>query len=120
MEAFKVKGGKKLSGTIKPQGAKNEALQVISAVLLTKEKVIIDNIPNIIDVNRLIDLLKCMGVSIEKINEHKYSFEASSINLDYLNRLLEWSKFSTKAKKCRCLKLLCLLRKWCAREDSNP
>ena len=68
MEAFKVKGGKKLSGTIKPQGAKNEALQVISAVLLTEEKVIIDNIPNIIDVNRLIDLLKCMGVSIEKIN----------------------------------------------------
>jgi UDP-N-acetylglucosamine 1-carboxyvinyltransferase len=69
MEAFKVKGGKKLSGTIKPQGAKNEALQVISAVLLTEEKVIIDNIPNIIDVNRLIDLLKCMGVSIEQTKE---------------------------------------------------
>ena len=97
MEAFKVKGGKKLSGTIKPQGAKNEALQVISAVLLTEEKVIIDNIPNIIDVNRLIDLLKCMGVSIEKINEHKYSFEASSINLDYLNT----KDFEEKAKGLR-------------------
>ena len=97
MEAFKVKGGKKLSGTIKPQGAKNEALQVISAVLLTEEKVIIDNIPNIIDVNRLIDLLKCMGVSIDKINEHKYSFEASSINLDYLNT----KDFEEKAKGLR-------------------
>ena len=97
MEAFKVEGGKKLSGTIKPQGAKNEALQVISAVLLTEEKVIIDNIPNIIDVNRLIDLLKCMGVSIEKINEHKYSFKASSVNLDYLNT----DEFEEKAKGLR-------------------
>ena len=97
MEAFKVEGGKKLSGTIKPQGAKNEALQVISAVLLTDEKVVIDNIPNIIDVNRLIDLLKCIGVSIDKINEHKYSFKASSVNLDYLNT----DEFEEKAKGLR-------------------
>jgi len=97
MEAFKVEGGKKLSGTIKPQGAKNEALQVISAVLLTDKKVVIDNIPNIIDVNRLIDLLKCIGVSIDKINEHKYSFKASSVNLDYLNT----DEFEEKAKGLR-------------------
>ena len=97
MEAFKVEGGKKLSGTIKPQGAKNEALQVISAVLLTDEKIVIDNIPNIIDVNRLIDLLKCVGVSINKINEHKYSFKASSVNLDYLNT----NEFEEKAKGLR-------------------
>jgi len=85
MEAFKVKGGEKLSGTIKPQGAKNEALQIVSAVLLTEEKVTIENIPNIIDVNRLIDLLKSMGVSVIKVNDHKYSFQALNIDLDYLN-----------------------------------
>ncbi len=85
MEAFKVKGGKKLSGKIKPQGAKNEALQVICAVLLTDKKVIIDNVPDIIDVNRLIDLLIGLGVYVKKINQHKYSFEAKDIDLNYLN-----------------------------------
>ena len=97
MEAFKVKGGVRLSGTIKPQGAKNEALQVISAVLLTEEKVTIENIPNIIDVNRLIDLLKSMGVSVTKINDKKYSFEASNIDLNYLNT----DEFENKAKGLR-------------------
>ena len=97
MEAFKVKGGKKLSGKIKPQGAKNEALQVISAVLLTENKVIIDNIPNIIDVNRLMDLLESLGVYVNKITDNKYSFEASNISLDYMNT----SDFEEKAKGLR-------------------
>ena len=97
MEAFKVKGGKKLSGKIKPQGAKNEALQVISAVLLTDNKVIIDNIPNIIDVNRLMDLLESLGVYVNKISDNKYSFEASNISLDYMNT----SDFEEKAKGLR-------------------
>ena len=97
MEAFKVKGGKKLSGKIKPQGAKNEALQVICAVLLTEKTVIIDNIPDIIDVNRLIDLLIELGVSVEKINQNKYSFEAKNIDLNYLNT----NDFEEKAKGLR-------------------
>ena len=97
MEAFKVKGGKKLSGKIKPQGAKNEALQVICAVLLTEKTVIIDNIPDIIDVNRLIDLLIELGVSVKKINQNKYSFEAKDIDLNYLNS----NDFEEKAKGLR-------------------
>jgi len=97
MEAFKVKGGRRLSGTIKPQGAKNEALQVISAVLLTEQKVTIENIPNIIDVNRLIDLLKSLGVVIKKIDDHKYSFEAKEIDINYLKS----SDFEEKAKGLR-------------------
>ena len=97
MEAFKVKGGKKLSGKIKPQGAKNEALQVICAVLLTEKTVIIDNIPDIIDVNRLIDLLIELGVSVKKINQNKYSFEAKDIDLNYLNS----NDFEKKAKGLR-------------------
>ena len=97
MEAFKVKGGKKLSGKIKPQGAKNEALQVICAVLLTEKIVIIDNIPDIIDVNRLIDLLIELGVSVKKINQNKYSFEAKDIDLNYLNS----NDFEEKAKGLR-------------------
>ena len=71
MGTFKVKGGSNLSGVIIPQGAKNEALQVISAVLLTEKMVTIDNIPNIIDVNRLIDLLDNLGVTVKKINQNK-------------------------------------------------
>ena len=105
MEAFKVKGGKKLSGKIKPQGAKNEALQVISAVLLTENKVIIDNIPNIIDVNRLMDLLESLGVYVNKISDNKYSFEASNISLDYMNT----SDFEEKAKGLRGSIMICLL-----------
>ena len=97
MEAFKVKGGKKLSGKIKPQGAKNEALQVICAVLLTEKTVIIDNIPDIIDVNRLIDLLIELGVFVKKIKQNKYSFEAKDIDLNYLNS----NDFEKKAKGLR-------------------
>ena len=97
MEAFKVKGGKKLSGKIKPQGAKNEALQIISAVLLTEDEVVVENIPNIIDVNRLIDLLSSMGVLVNQINDHKYSFKASNIDLDYMQS----ADFEEKAKGLR-------------------
>ena len=76
MSSFEVTGGKKLKGEITPQGAKNEALQVISAVLLTDEKVTINNIPNIINVNLQIELLKTLGVKIEKIAEHNFTFDA--------------------------------------------
>jgi len=84
MASFKIIGGIELSGTVIPQGAKNEALQVISATLLTKEKIIIENIPLISDVICLIELLKGLGVKIEKIKKHSYSFEAKNIKLDYL------------------------------------
>ncbi len=81
--AFEIVGGKPLKGEIIPQGAKNEALQIISAVLLTPEKVTISNIPDIQDVNKLIELLGDMGVSIERLSPDTYSFEAKDINLDF-------------------------------------
>jgi len=84
MDAFEVKGGKRLSGDIIPQGAKNEALQVISAVLLTAEKVTITNIPDIVDVNLLIDLLGEMNVKIERPRRDTCTFQADTINIDYL------------------------------------
>jgi len=84
MASFKIKGGKKLSGEITPQGAKNEALQILSAVLLTPEKVVINNIPNIVDVNKLIEILGDLGVKIEKLGKGSYSFRADQIDLDYL------------------------------------
>jgi UDP-N-acetylglucosamine 1-carboxyvinyltransferase len=84
MGTFIVQGGKSLKGEITPQGAKNEALQVICAVLLTPEKVTIKNIPDIADVTSLIDLLGCMGVEIKKESASVISFEARKINLDYL------------------------------------
>lgn len=84
MASFIIEGGRKLSGKITPQGAKNEALQVICAVLLTSEKVTISNIPDILDVNNLISLLKDMGVKISRINEDTYSFQADDVNLEYL------------------------------------
>ncbi|MDQ6902348.1 MAG: UDP-N-acetylglucosamine 1-carboxyvinyltransferase [Bacteroidota bacterium] len=84
MGSFEVIGGKKLSGEITPQGAKNEALQIISAVLLTAEKVTIYNIPDIIDVNLQIELLEGLGVTVERIDRHTCTFESSNINIDYL------------------------------------
>ena len=84
MQAFRIKGGKKLKGEVRPQGAKNEALQIICATLLTTEKVIINNIPDIIDINKLISLLISLGVKVEKLNPNKYSFKADNINLSYL------------------------------------
>lgn len=84
MSTFTIEGGRKLKGDINPQGAKNEALQVICAVLLTADDVIIENIPQIRDVVLLIELLEDFGVKINKINESTYSFKADNINLDYL------------------------------------
>ena len=84
-DAFEVTGGYKLKGEITPQGAKNEALQILCATLLTSETVTISNIPNIVDVNMLIDLLRDFGVEIRKQNEDTYSFRADNINLDYMN-----------------------------------
>ncbi|MEC8460484.1 MAG: UDP-N-acetylglucosamine 1-carboxyvinyltransferase [Bacteroidota bacterium] len=84
MGAFEIFGGKKLKGEITPQGAKNEALQVINAVLLTSEKVIINNIPDIVDVNKLIDLLSTLGVKTEKIGQGSYSFQADQIDVDFM------------------------------------
>ena len=85
MNAFEVTGGKKLKGEITPQGAKNEALQVISAVLLTKGKITLSNIPDILDVNLLIELLEEMGVKTHRSSRHACSFQADDVNLDYLN-----------------------------------
>jgi UDP-N-acetylglucosamine 1-carboxyvinyltransferase len=83
--SFEVIGGKKLKGEIVPQGAKNEALQVISAVLLTPEEVTIHNIPDILDVNLLIELLQETGVKINRIDAHTYIFKADDVNVDYLS-----------------------------------
>ena len=84
MKSFKIEGGHQLKGSIQPQGAKNEALQILCAVLLTSEKVTIHNIPNIIDVNKLICLLGKLGVSIEQLSESTYTFQANNIDLKYL------------------------------------
>ncbi len=84
METFKIEGGVPLKGEITPQGAKNEALQILCAVLLTPEKVTINNIPDIIDVNKLITLLKNLGVKIEKIGKGSYTFESDEVNMAYL------------------------------------
>jgi len=85
MHSFEVKGGKKLQGEIIPQGAKNEALQIISAVLLTPEKITITNIPDIIDVNLLIELLSDMNVKIERTSRDACTFKADEVNIDYLH-----------------------------------
>lgn len=85
MQSFEVNGGKKLSGEITPQGAKNEALQVISAVLLSPEKIAISNIPDILDVNLLIELLGEMKVKISRISRDTCSFQADDVDIDYLH-----------------------------------
>jgi UDP-N-acetylglucosamine 1-carboxyvinyltransferase len=84
MRSFEVIGGKKLQGEIIPQGAKNEALQIISAVLLTSEKITISNIPDIIDVNLLIELLSDMGVKTERKDRSTCTFQADAVNIDFL------------------------------------
>ena len=83
MGSFQIEGGHKLNGDIHPQGAKNEALQVICACLLTDQEIIINNIPEIIDVKKLLDLLSSLGVSIKKISNNKYSLKADNIDLNY-------------------------------------
>lgn len=84
MGSFVIEGGHRLKGEVIPQGAKNEALQIICAVLLTTERVVIENIPQIIDVMRLIDILKQLGVKVEQIDEHTFGFDASGASPDYL------------------------------------
>ena len=97
MSSFRILGGKSLKGEIDPQGAKNETLQVICAVLLTEEKVKIKNIPNIKDVNLLIDLIKGVGVNVNKINENSYSFEAKNIDVSFTKT----KEFFEKSSKIR-------------------
>ena len=97
MSSFEVVGGKKLSGTIHPQGAKNEALQIICAVLLSKEKIIVKNVPDIIDVNKLIHLLKSLGVEVRKISKGTFEFQSNNIDLNYLNT----EDFELKGKRLR-------------------
>ena len=82
MASFKIEGGHKLNGTITPQGAKNEALQILCAVLLTPEKVIIHNIPDIIDINKLIFILGELGVKINKLDKNSYTLQADKIRLE--------------------------------------
>ncbi len=84
MSAFEIIGGKQLKGSITPQGAKNEALQILCAVLLTEERITINNIPNIRDVNKLIDLLAKMGVKVNGLGNGSYTFQADQVNMDYL------------------------------------
>ncbi len=84
MAQFKVEGGHRLSGEITPQGAKNEALQILCATLLTPEKVVVHNVPDIVDVVQLIELLAAMGVRVERLSQDTYSFCAETIDLDYL------------------------------------
>ena len=84
MKTFKIEGGHQLKGSIQPQGAKNEALQILCAVILSPEIITIHNIPEIIDVNKLIVLLGKLGVKIKKLSKGSYSFQADEINLDYL------------------------------------
>lgn len=84
MAIFEVTGGRHLKGDITPQGAKNEALQIICAVLLTKEKVTISNIPDIVDINKLIDLLRDLGVKVEKTGHEEYTFQSDDVKIDYL------------------------------------
>jgi len=85
MSTFEIIGGKPLKGELTPQGAKNEALQILCATLLTKEKVTIHNIPNILDVNKLIELLSDLGVQVSQESKNSYTFEAKNIQLEYLN-----------------------------------
>ncbi|MCP4124465.1 MAG: UDP-N-acetylglucosamine 1-carboxyvinyltransferase [Bacteroidetes bacterium] len=84
MDAFKVEGGHSLKGEITPQGAKNETLQIVAATLMTAEEVIIDNVPDIHDVNALIQLLRDMNVKVKQLSPMKYSFKADDVNLEYL------------------------------------
>jgi UDP-N-acetylglucosamine 1-carboxyvinyltransferase len=97
MGAFEIHGGKSLKGELIPQGAKNEALQILCAVLLTPEKVTISNIPDIVDVNKLINLLQVMGVQVEKVEQGTYTFRAKEVDLKYLQS----EDFSRRAASLR-------------------
>jgi UDP-N-acetylglucosamine 1-carboxyvinyltransferase len=97
MNKFKIDGGFQLKGEITPQGAKNEALQILCAVLLTPDEVVVKNIPNIRDVNTLIEIIDEMGVEVVKINDHDYSFKSDKLNLEYLHS----NEFVQKTAKIR-------------------
>ena len=97
MSSFIIEGGRKLSGEIEPQGAKNEALQILCAVLLSPEKITINNLPDIVDINILIDLLSDLGVKIQKLSSNSYTFQSDEINLDYLAS----EEFKTKGTRIR-------------------
>ncbi len=97
MASFEITGGTKLRGEIVPQGAKNEALQILCAVLISPEPIVIHNVPNIIDVNKLIELLNDMGVLVTKITSSSYRFESKDINLDFLDT----EEFKKKASALR-------------------
>ncbi|MAO32619.1 MAG: UDP-N-acetylglucosamine 1-carboxyvinyltransferase [Crocinitomicaceae bacterium] len=97
MASFEIYGGKKLKGELTPQGAKNEALQILCAVLMTPEKVTISNIPDIVDVNKLIGLLQAMGVKVEKVEKGTYVFQAKEIDLEYM----ETEDFKKRASSLR-------------------
>ena len=97
MEYFEVEGGHRLHGEIVPQGAKNEALQILCAVLLTSEPVTISNLPDIVDVNKLIDILGSMGVKVEKQAKDTYRFQSDDLDMDYLVS----PEFSHKARALR-------------------
>ena len=97
MASFVIEGGYKLSGSLTPQGAKNEALQVIAATLLTDQEVRISNIPNILDVNNLINLIQCMGVEVHMLTPGEYSFRAASIDLDFVRS----EQFQAKSRALR-------------------
>lgn len=97
MASFKITGGRKLKGEIVPQGAKNEALQILCAVLMTKEQVTIHNIPNIRDVNKLMELLEDMGVSRNKVGDGSYRFQADAVNFEYF----ETAEYKDKAASLR-------------------
>jgi UDP-N-acetylglucosamine 1-carboxyvinyltransferase len=97
MSIFKIRGGKKLKGEITPQGAKNEALQILSATLLSSEPITVHNVPNIVDVNKLIELIGAMGSKVEKLGPESYRFTASSINVKYL----ETEEYRKKAAALR-------------------
>lgn len=97
MASFVIEGGYKLSGSLTPQGAKNEALQVIAATLLTEQEVRISNIPNILDVNNLINLIQCMGVEVHMLAPGEYSFRAASIDLDFVRS----EQFQAKSRALR-------------------
>jgi len=96
-ESFEVIGGTSLKGTLTPQGAKNEALQVLCAVLLTKEKVTISNVPNILDVRRSLELLKGLGVKVRKIRANTFTFQADKIDIKFYHS----AEFQKNAKRIR-------------------
>jgi UDP-N-acetylglucosamine 1-carboxyvinyltransferase len=97
MSVFKIKGGKKLKGEIIPQGAKNEALQILSATILSPDPITIHNVPNIVDVNKLIELIEALGSKVERLGPESYRFTAATINTSFL----ETDEYRKKAASLR-------------------